>query len=723
MPPFVKQKVARTHQEALRIVCAACFRKPKEVRPVSDKFEQLICQFVYKDYSKSNGFHPTVVCVGCQKTLSDIAKNPENPKRHLPKTPKYDELKAPGPETRSSSNTQCVCQICVIARMLIGDYKKHVKEQSNPVGAPKIVAISPPGRCLPVCSKCLSIMSKGISHVCTKTMKQQNLANLVKSNSVKSKSKVTSEVLKSICSESGVTLKGGDIMLATGGKPLPVTIGNPPNLLKKPRFTHDSLKRLQAAYNFSDRAIKGIAAAFRVEAGRKSVVSNLSKSLVERNSKLDYLFSTREIIMKERPKEKKNEAESEDEEIVDDSGYKDIPTVGVFCEDCDELVQLVLYERGLDPHACDVHVGFDGGQGILKIGFTVTERNETVTPTERSKYSDGVAPKSAKSSSVKKLLVLGAVPDVPENYSNVKTILDQLNIEAIQFTVSADIKMLMIMVGKSSGSPKHGCPFCSACSPYLENGTLYTLADLLDFHQKFVNSGSNSKTQKNFDNVTNPPLITSPVETQIIEILCVPELHLLLGVVEKLLREFENRVFLNKNTGKKFMDNYLKSVSIVRKSYQGATSLEGNQSRKFLKLIDKLELELMKESEEVIVNGLPYIHTFRAFDRVVSTRFGNTLKEGYQETIEQFKAAYLSLGISVTPKVHIVFQHVSEFLDIVNSGGEKSSFGLGYFSEQAFEAMHSDIKGLWERVKVSSGHPEFGERLKSFIVAYNARHL
>ena len=38
--------------------------------------------------------------------------------------------------------------------------------------------------------------------------------------------------------------------------------------------------------------------------------------------------------------------------------------------DCDELVQTVLYERGLDPHDCDVHVGFDGGQGILKIGFT-----------------------------------------------------------------------------------------------------------------------------------------------------------------------------------------------------------------------------------------------------------------------------------------------------------------------------------------------------------------
>ena len=74
MPPFVKKKVSRTHQDSLRTVCAACWRKPKDVRGVSDRFAELICRFVYKDYSKSNGLHPTVVCVGCQKTLSDMAK-------------------------------------------------------------------------------------------------------------------------------------------------------------------------------------------------------------------------------------------------------------------------------------------------------------------------------------------------------------------------------------------------------------------------------------------------------------------------------------------------------------------------------------------------------------------------------------------------------------------------------------------------------------------------
>ena len=89
-----------------------------------------------------------------------------------------------------------------------------------------------------------------------KVKKQETLAELVKSNSLKSKSKVTSDVLKSICSDSGVSLRGREVKLSTGGKPLQVKIGNPQYPPKKPRFTHESLKRLQASYNFSDRAIK-----------------------------------------------------------------------------------------------------------------------------------------------------------------------------------------------------------------------------------------------------------------------------------------------------------------------------------------------------------------------------------------------------------------------------------------------------------------------------------
>ena len=41
----------------------------------------------------------------------------------------------------------------------------------------------------------------------------------------------------------------------------------------------------------------------------------------------------------------------------------------------------------------------------------------------------------------------------------------------------------MMLTGKSSGSPKHGCPFYSASTPYKKDGVLYTMGDLLDLHQ------------------------------------------------------------------------------------------------------------------------------------------------------------------------------------------------------------------------------------------------
>ena len=75
MPPVNKnKKVARTHGDSLLIVCAVCWRKKGSVRPVTDKMSGLICQFVFEDYSKDNGVHPSVICDGCRKTLGDIDK-------------------------------------------------------------------------------------------------------------------------------------------------------------------------------------------------------------------------------------------------------------------------------------------------------------------------------------------------------------------------------------------------------------------------------------------------------------------------------------------------------------------------------------------------------------------------------------------------------------------------------------------------------------------------
>ena len=84
---------------------------------------------------------------------------------------------------------------------------------------------------------------------------RENLAGIVKSRSKKSKGKVVVSSLKSIFNDQGVDQRGGTVSLPTGGPPVQVTLAR--KLTKKsPRWSHDSLKRLQAAMNLSDRAIK-----------------------------------------------------------------------------------------------------------------------------------------------------------------------------------------------------------------------------------------------------------------------------------------------------------------------------------------------------------------------------------------------------------------------------------------------------------------------------------
>ena len=46
-----------------------------------------------------------------------------------------------------------------------------------------------------------------------------------------------------------------------------------------------------------------------------------------------------------------------------------------------------MVHGGLNPSSCDIHCGFDGGQGILKVALTITDRLEDEY-TGRSHYSD-----------------------------------------------------------------------------------------------------------------------------------------------------------------------------------------------------------------------------------------------------------------------------------------------------------------------------------------------
>ena len=68
--------------------------------------------------------------------------------------------------------------------------------------------------------------------------------------------------------------------------------------------------------------------------------------------------------------------------------------------------------------------------------------------------------------------------------------------------------------------------------------------------------------------------------------------------------------------------------------------------------------------------------------------------------------------------MHLVESHAEEFLKLK---GEEH--GLGFYSEQAMESMHKELKLEWGADKVDVKHPNYGLKLKATVVRINGKHI
>ena len=112
-----------------------------------------------------------------------------------------------------------------------------------------------------------------------------------------------------------------------------------------------------------------------------------------------------------------------------------------------------------------------------------------------------------------------------------------------------------------------------------------------------------------------------------------------------------------------------------------------------------------------------FISAFNSFNDVVSSCYSKVLQPGYKDKINRFKSCFRALKINVTPKIHAVFFHIIEFCELMDKG-------LGPWSEQASEAVHSDFKKTWKNYVVRDiSHDDYPRRLCSAVVSYNSQHL
>ena len=126
---------------------------------------------------------------------------------------------------------------------------------------------------------------------------------------------------------------------------------------------------------------------------------------------------------------------------------------------------------------------------------------------------------------------------------------------------------------------------------------------------------------------------------------------------------------------------WLTSIHIPLQSYHGG-HLNGNDCMKLLKKIDTLKQITVADKA---FQASSICHVLHLFLQVVNSCFGCSLSPDFEKKIQVFKSNYLRLAVSVTLKVHAVFYHVPQFL-------KHHKTGLGIYSEQATEALHSNFK-------------------------------
>jgi len=160
---------------------------------------------------------------------------------------------------------------------------------------------------------------------------------------------------------------------------------------------------------------------------------------------------------------------------------------------------------------------------------------------------------------------------------------------------------------------------------------------------------------------------------------------------------------------------WLKHINVKQKDYHHGAFV-GNDCKKMLKNTDILQ---KIAEDQNAYSAQKYVNAFKCLNDVISSCFGMVLDTEYEHYIAQFKDVYIDLGISITPKVHILVEHVPDFI-------KKHKRSLGWYSEQAVESIHYDfLRNCWEKqhYKRRLGHPDYATNLMRAVISYSSKNI
>ena len=123
------------------------------------------------------------------------------------------------------------------------------------------------------------------------------------------------------------------------------------------------------------------------------------------------------------------------------------------CNILDLLIDRMIQESNIDENNLLIRIGLDDGGGSLKVCLSVFDFGQTKKSRLGERFKD---------SGIKKVMIIGIVPEMQENYFNVKRLWLETGIEKISrpFTIATDLKLANILLGLMSHSSQHPCCWC-----------------------------------------------------------------------------------------------------------------------------------------------------------------------------------------------------------------------------------------------------------------------
>ena len=282
-----------------------------------------------------------------------------------------------------------------------------------------------------------------------------------------SQQRLAAKLLDNIREDQGVQKNGTLKIQGRGAHPKTITFGK---TKVERRVTKEDLMRIKTRLDLSGNQTLLLRTAFRTIFGRKSVEDGAGDFQSDLNHRLARYFKLVHLNVKQKK--------------------KNVETIegrwAVVCSDFEGLLEFLLEARDIDPEKEEVLVGFDFGQGILKLMMLVQSIKDREAPEKkRLKYADGVFATSFRNTGVKKLMPLAFVEDTQEQYSNIKQILDLVDIKGVEnLSHAKDIKMVLLEQGRQGAQCSHPCIFGDGKPPYTDGCHELTVGDLRRFYER-----------------------------------------------------------------------------------------------------------------------------------------------------------------------------------------------------------------------------------------------